>query len=232
MNTGDRDYPEAPRPPTERRYPRGPEVSAAAAALPDSVRLLAVTAASPRLPAITHRRTSPVRCGSRVLVSSLTCSGLRGPAFARAAGEQPHRIRRRRTWPQVAGGVLIAGACVASAVWYVPRVMADDRRVITGTVSSSGVVALNFAGSGEISKVNVHLARRCGKERCSPLSTLPTPIPSWPPTRRPSPRSRRRSRNCGPQPPRIRPMPPSTMPSSPPPGPSSPRMRLSWPPTA
>lgn len=70
---------------------------------------------------------------------------------------QPHRIRRRRTWPQVAGGVLIAGACVASAVWYVPRVMTDDRRVITGTVSSSGIVALNFAGSGQIGKVNVHL---------------------------------------------------------------------------
>ena len=57
----------------------------------------------------------------------------------------------------MAGGVLIAGACVASAVWYVPRVMTDDRRVITGTVSSSGIVALNFAGSGQIGKVNVHL---------------------------------------------------------------------------
>ena len=76
---------------------------------------------------------------------------------------QPHRIPRRRTWPQLAGGVLIAGACVASAVWYVPRVMADDRRVITGTVSSSGVVALNFASSGEISKVTVHLAQTVRK---------------------------------------------------------------------
>ncbi len=70
---------------------------------------------------------------------------------------QPHRIRRRRTWPQLAGGILIAGACVAGAAWYVPRVMTEDRQVITGTVSSSGVVALNFTGSGQISKVNVRL---------------------------------------------------------------------------
>ena len=54
-------------------------------------------------------------------------------------------------------GSLIAGACVASAAWYVPRVMTEDRKVITGTVSSSGVVALNFAASGQIGKVNVHL---------------------------------------------------------------------------
>src|SRR5690348_13367087 len=69
----------------------------------------------------------------------------------------PHRIRRRRTWPQMVGGILIVGACVASAAWYVPRVMANDRGVITGMVSSSGVVALNFAASGQIGKINVHL---------------------------------------------------------------------------
>lgn len=67
------------------------------------------------------------------------------------------RRARRRTWPQLAGGALISGACVAAAVWYVPRVMADDRSVMTGTVSSSGVVALNFARPGQIGKVNVHL---------------------------------------------------------------------------
>jgi multidrug resistance efflux pump len=35
--------------------------------------------------------------------------------------------------------------------------MTDDRLVMTGTVSSSGVVALNFAGPGQIGKVNVRL---------------------------------------------------------------------------
>lgn len=78
-----------------------------------------------------------------------------GPTPAQRQPPQP--IRRRRTWPQMAGGILIAGACVASAAWYVPRVIAEARGVITGTVSSSGVVALNFVTPGQISKVNVHL---------------------------------------------------------------------------
>jgi multidrug resistance efflux pump len=46
---------------------------------------------------------------------------------------------------------------VVAAVWYVPHVMADARKVITGTVSSSGVIALNFAASGQIGKMNVRL---------------------------------------------------------------------------
>lgn len=74
----------------------------------------------------------------------------------RAPERAPDRDRRR-TWPQLVGGLLIAAACAGSALWYVPRVMADDRQVITGTVSSSGVVALNFTAAGQISKVNVHL---------------------------------------------------------------------------
>ena len=79
-----------------------------------------------------------------------------------SAHQQPRRIRRR-TWPQLVGGVLIAGACVATAAWYVPRVMADDRLVITGTVASSGVVALNFAASGQIGRLNVHLNQEVRK---------------------------------------------------------------------
>ena len=75
----------------------------------------------------------------------------------RQASARPRSRRIRRTWPQVAGGALIAGACVAAAVWYVPRVMADDHGVITGTVSSTGVVALNFAAPGQSGKLKVHL---------------------------------------------------------------------------
>jgi len=78
------------------------------------------------------------------------------PAEPAPARRGSRRIRRR-TWPQVAGGALIAGSCVAAAVWYVPHVMADYRRVITGTVSSSGVIALNFTASGQIGKMSAHL---------------------------------------------------------------------------
>jgi len=89
------------------------------------------------------------------------------PPLVRSTGpmpahRQPRQVRRR-TWPQLVGGVLIAGACVATAAWYVPRVMADDRLVITGTVASSGVVALNFAASGQIGRLNVHLNQEVRK---------------------------------------------------------------------
>jgi multidrug efflux pump subunit AcrA (membrane-fusion protein) len=70
---------------------------------------------------------------------------------------RPYWIRRPRTWPQRIGGILIAGACVVSAAWYVPRVINDDRQLLTGTVTSSGVIALNFTDSGQISKVDVRL---------------------------------------------------------------------------
>jgi hypothetical protein len=70
---------------------------------------------------------------------------------------RPYLIRRPWTWPQRVGGMLIAGACVFSAAWYVPHVMSDDHRLLTGTVTSTGTIALNFTGSGEINKVNVRL---------------------------------------------------------------------------
>jgi multidrug resistance efflux pump len=53
--------------------------------------------------------------------------------------------------------VLIAVACVAGAAWYVPRVMSNDRHLLTGTVVSSGIITLNFPDSGEIATVNIRL---------------------------------------------------------------------------
>jgi hypothetical protein len=68
---------------------------------------------------------------------------------------EPYWIRRRWTWLQRLGGVLIVGACVAGAAWYVPRVVSADQKLLTGTVTSGGVVTLNFTYLGEISKVYV-----------------------------------------------------------------------------
>lgn len=66
-------------------------------------------------------------------------------------------IRPARTWPQQVGGILIAAAVVASAIWYIPSVLRENRQLLTGTVASSGVITLNFANSGEISEINAKL---------------------------------------------------------------------------
>jgi multidrug resistance efflux pump len=68
-----------------------------------------------------------------------------------------YSIRSVRTWPQRVGGILIAAAVVASAIWYIPSVLRDNRQLLTGTVASSGVITLNFSNSGEISQINAKL---------------------------------------------------------------------------
>lgn len=81
--------------------------------------------------------------------------------------------RTPRTWAQRLGGLLIAGVCVLCAVWYVPRVISNDRRLLTGTVTSTGVIVLNFSVSGEISKMNVRLGETVRKGQV--LATLYAP---------------------------------------------------------
>ena len=65
-------------------------------------------------------------------------------------------VRKRRTWPQQVGGILIAAVFIIGAAWYVPRVLHADRQLLTGTVMSSGVVTLNFTDSGEIAAIHVY----------------------------------------------------------------------------
>jgi multidrug resistance efflux pump len=74
-----------------------------------------------------------------------------------------YRIGRRWSWPQRAGGIVIAGACTAAVAWYVPRVVADDRGMLTGTVTSSGMVTLNFSAAGVINNVKVYLGQHVHK---------------------------------------------------------------------
>lgn len=51
--------------------------------------------------------------------------------------------------------MLIAAAGVAGVTWYVPRVVSNDNQLFTGTVTSSGVIGLNFDKSGYIASVRV-----------------------------------------------------------------------------
>jgi multidrug efflux pump subunit AcrA (membrane-fusion protein) len=82
---------------------------------------------------------------------------------ARAAAGSSGRIRKHWTWTQRIGGLLIAAVCVFAALWYVPPVFRSDRRLLTGTVTSSGVIALNFTDPGRIKQVNVRLGQRVRK---------------------------------------------------------------------
>ncbi len=80
---------------------------------------------------------------------------VRDPPPARPAGQ--HSIRLARTWPQRSGGILLAAAVAAAALWYIPSVMGDNRQLLTGTVASSGVITLNFSNAGEIAAINAAL---------------------------------------------------------------------------
>lgn len=71
--------------------------------------------------------------------------------------------RRRPSWPQRAAGLLIAALCAAAAIWYVPRVIHDDSKLYTGTVTSSGMIDLNFSKSGYLSTVPVHAGQSVHK---------------------------------------------------------------------
>ena len=90
-------------------------------------------------------------------------SGAATPAVAIKPAADSQRLRLRHSWQQVAGGVILAAVCVVAAAWYVPRVLTTDSRLLTGSVVSSGVVTLNFASGGEISRIAVRAGQRVRK---------------------------------------------------------------------
>jgi multidrug efflux pump subunit AcrA (membrane-fusion protein) len=79
------------------------------------------------------------------------------PSASETEAREPSR--RPVTGPQIIGGILILAIVVAAAVWYVPRIVRSDARSFTGVVSSSGVTNLNFANSGLVGRVAIHLGQ-------------------------------------------------------------------------
>jgi multidrug efflux pump subunit AcrA (membrane-fusion protein) len=84
------------------------------------------------------------------------------------------RAHRHITRLQRAGAVLIAGACLFAAAWYVPGVVAADGRSLGGTVTSSGLVYLNFASSGQVAKVSVRVGQRVRRGQLLGTEAAPT----------------------------------------------------------
>lgn len=75
----------------------------------------------------------------------------------------PEASPARHSRLQRIGGFVIAALCIAAAVWYVPRVLGDDSRLLTGTVTSSGVAGLNFTKAGYLASVPVRAGQTVHK---------------------------------------------------------------------
>jgi multidrug efflux pump subunit AcrA (membrane-fusion protein) len=64
-------------------------------------------------------------------------------------------LRRHVTPRQQAAGLLVVAACLGVVAWYVAGIAAADGRSFPGTVTSSGVVDLNFAKAGQVATISV-----------------------------------------------------------------------------
>lgn len=96
-----------------------------------------------------------------------------GPARPRAgSGRAARHISRL----QRASAVLIAGACVFAAAWYVPGLVAADSRSLTGTVTSDGLLYLNFASTGRVAKVAVHVGQAVRAGQLLAAETAPAAV--------------------------------------------------------
>jgi multidrug resistance efflux pump len=106
-----------------------------------------------------EREYPPARPSGRVASSPSATLTVSRPLPRHQADppETTDSVRSARTWPQRVGGILITVAVVASAIWYIPNVLRDNRQLLTGTVASSGVITLNFSNAGEISEINAKL---------------------------------------------------------------------------
>jgi membrane fusion protein, macrolide-specific efflux system len=103
---------------------------------------------------------------------SLVAGGADGAA-AYAGGSRRRWPSRRATGGQRAAGVIIAAACIVSCGWYVQRIAQADSTLITGAVTSSGVVDLNFASAGVVADVLVRVGEHVRKGQLLATETAP-----------------------------------------------------------
>lgn len=73
------------------------------------------------------------------------------------------RARRHITRPQRIGAALIALACVFAVAWYVPQIAAADGTSFSGTVTSTGIVYLNFSSSGQLATLTARIGQQVRK---------------------------------------------------------------------
>jgi membrane fusion protein, macrolide-specific efflux system len=86
------------------------------------------------------------------------------------------RARRHISRLQRAAAALIAGACIFAAAWYVPRIIAADGRSLTGTVTSNGIVYLNFSGSGQLASITASPGQQVRKGQLLATEAAPATL--------------------------------------------------------
>jgi macrolide-specific efflux system membrane fusion protein len=108
---------------------------------------------------------SPVQADDKAPAdhASLRLNGYATNPRAGRARQGPGGTRRHITRPQRVAAALIAGACVFAAVWYVPRIAAADGTSLSGTVTNSGIVYLNFSSSGQMATITAAIGQRVSK---------------------------------------------------------------------
>ncbi len=106
---------------------------------------------------------SPIQTGTRTpadYVSPRKNGYIPDQRYGPPAPPGPGRPRRHISRPQRIGAALIAGACIVAAAWYVPRIVTADNSSLAGTVTSSGIVYLNFSGSGQLASITAQIGQR------------------------------------------------------------------------
>jgi multidrug efflux pump subunit AcrA (membrane-fusion protein) len=90
----------------------------------------------------------------------------REEAGADPAGSAVRPGGSRRRWPsrqttagQRTAGLLAAAVCIVGCSWYVQQVARADARLVTGSVTSAGVVDLNFGSAGVVASVLVRVGQ-------------------------------------------------------------------------
>lgn len=85
----------------------------------------------------------------------------------RRRATRPRPAGRRRRWSvrQTSAGQRLLGltvtvACVLGCGWYVQQVVSADQSMLTGSVTSTGVLDLNFGSAGVVAKVLVRVGQQ------------------------------------------------------------------------
>ena len=111
--------------------------------------------------------------GQRVLVDSPVPGTGRTGGRVRGTGLRRRWRARQSTGMQRAAGLAVAVVCVLACYWYVQQISHADSGLMTGSVTSTGIVNLNFAAPGVVGSVLVRVGEHVRKHELLATETTP-----------------------------------------------------------